>query len=151
MRVLADGSVSGSRPRASSIASSSEILAFFPKELSRIAKASVFLFRSGLVRKLERCGCLEEARLVWSLWPGYPEAPHDATIRTFLDRHGLEPRLLHTSGHATAADLLRLVEALRPRRLVPIHTFGRDRYAELFGGTAPVDMQDDGLWWEVRS
>ena len=123
----------------------------FPEEMARIARAGVFLFRPGLAGELDRAGCIADARLVWSLWPGYLEAPHDATIRPFLDRHRMEPQVLHTSGHATAADLLRLVAALRPRRLVPIHTFGRDRYAELFGGAATVDMHDDGLWWEVRS
>ena len=52
----------------------------------------------------------------------------------------------HTSGHASVADLTRLVDALAPGRVVPIHTFGGDSYPEALG---PVDVRADGEWWDV--
>ncbi|MDY0062568.1 MAG: MBL fold metallo-hydrolase [Myxococcota bacterium] len=122
----------------------------FPEELTLIRDRSVFLFRPGLAAELARAGVVEHARLVWSLWPGYLRPPHDARIRPFLDQHCIAPVVLHCSGHATVADLRRLVGALRPRRVVPIHTLGRDRYPDLFADVTQVDLHDDGDWWEVR-
>ena len=54
--------------------------------------------------------------------------------------------MLHTSGHASADDLRRLAEAVRPFRVVPIHTFGADGYGAIYGD---VDVQRDGAWWDV--
>ena len=54
----------------------------------------------------------------------------------------------HASGHAGVQDLSRLVEALNPRAVVPIHTFGRHRFPDLF---PDVTLRQDGEWFEIRS
>ena len=36
--------------------------------------------------------------------------------------------------HAYIADLQRFVEALKPRNIIPIHTFFPEKYSECFGG-----------------
>jgi ribonuclease J len=41
---------------------------------------------------------------------------------------------------------LTLAAAIAPKRLIPIHTFERDRFPELFDNVFPVD---DGRWIEV--
>ena len=38
----------------------------------------------------------------------------------------------HTSGHATTKDLQRLVEALQPKKIVPVHTTCPESYAAVF-------------------
>ena len=55
--------------------------------------------------------------------------------------------VIHTSGHASIVDLKRLVEAMAPDLLVPVHTFEGDQYRALFG--ADVRRHTDGKWWEV--
>jgi ribonuclease J len=52
----------------------------------------------------------------------------------------------HTSGHASIKDLQRLASALRPGRVVPIHSFGSHRFDEFFAG---VKAEPDGVWWGV--
>ena len=54
--------------------------------------------------------------------------------------------IAHASGHATVADLERLVAALRPERVVPIHTATPERFSELF---ACAELHADGKWWPV--
>ena len=54
--------------------------------------------------------------------------------------------VIHTSGHASVADLKRFAAALAPQRLVPIHSFETERFAEFFDN---VMQQDDAAWWEV--
>jgi len=121
----------------------------FPEELTALAHKAAFLFRPSMARELEKAGCLADARLVWSLWAGYLRPPHDASIRPFLERHNLEPILHHSSGHAGIDDIRRLVAALQPGRVTPIHTFGGDRFGDVLDGLAVVDVQTDGEWWEV--
>jgi ribonuclease J len=52
----------------------------------------------------------------------------------------------HSSGHAGIADLQRLVAALAPGKVVPIHSAAGDRFRELFAG---VERHADGEWWPV--
>lgn len=65
----------------------------------------------------------------------------------------LEPPLpasLHACVHRGTREiggLKRLVEAVQPRALVPVHTFAGDHFAEHFG--ASVVRRADGEWWEV--
>jgi ribonuclease J len=123
----------------------------FPESFKQIASQAVFLFRMGLAPELERALDLREACLVWSLWSGYLSPPHDRGLRPFLTRHGIKPECIHSSGHAWVADLKRLLASIKPRYLVPIHTFGGDRYADVFSKQAAVSRQSDGVWWEVAA
>ena len=52
----------------------------------------------------------------------------------------------HTSGHASLADLKRLVTAVDAARVVPIHTEGAAEFARHFTN---VTVRDDGEWWDV--
>lgn len=87
-------------------------------------------------RYLPDLGGLE---LIWSMWPGYLTG-EDAVSR-FCAKHGLGLRHVHTSGHATVEDLQRLARAIKPQRLVPIHTFEAERFREAFDN---VTLVDDG-------
>ena len=121
----------------------------FPEDFHAIEQRSVFLFRSSMAEELEKANCLADARLVWSLWAGYLRPPHDDSIRPFLDRHNLKPIHCHSSGHAGIDDIKRLVAAMQPGRVVPMHTFGPGRFDEVLGDVAAVELHDDGKWWEV--
>lgn len=106
----------------------------------------VFLFRPSLLGELSSSQCLVGSRLVYSLWPGYLDRPDNRMLRDRLAVDGIEITLVHTSGHASVDDLKRLVAALRPRHLVPIHTFAGDRFQELFPNVLRVT---DGHWLTV--
>jgi len=121
----------------------------YPERLKDIASKAVFLFRASMAKELEEADCLADARIVWSLWSGYLRPPHDGAIRPFLERHNLEPIHCHSSGHAGIDDIKRLVAAIRPGRVVPMHTFGPGRFDEVLDGVAAVELHDDGEWWEV--
>ena len=103
-------------------------------------------FRLSMARELESAACLAGASAVWSMWPGYLQEPSGKALSAFLKRHGIPLKIHHASGHAFIPDLQRLVEALAPQRLVPIHTFAGDRFAEFF---PRVQREPDGVWWDV--
>jgi ribonuclease J len=63
-----------------------------------------------------------------------------------LQAFGLTLETVHASGHATMDDLRKFASAVKPERLVPIHTAAAERFADLF---SDVEIQDDGQWWPV--
>jgi ribonuclease J len=104
------------------------------------------LFRPAMTRDLELGNLWKDARAIWSQWDGYLKGGAGAKLKADLLERGIRLEVIHTSGHASIADLKRLAGALNPGRLVPIHTFQASRFSEYF---ANVTRRADGEWWEV--
>ena len=98
------------------------------------------------MRDLENAQCLTDARLVWSQWEGYLTDPAYAMFVEWQRSSGIPMDVLHTSGHASIADLQRLAQAIHPKRLLPIHSFEAGRYADLFTN---VECRNDGERWSL--
>lgn len=85
-----------------------------------------------------------EPEPTWGIWnvaetrPGV--LPADLEGREFIS--------VHASGYASVFDLRRLVGALGPKRVVPIHSDAGDRFCEFF---PRVERHADGDWWQVGS
>jgi ribonuclease J len=86
--------------------------------------------------------------VAWSLWEGYLKMPSRAALQELLAEHQISLTSVHTSGYASVFDLRRLVEALGPKRVVPIHSDAGGRLCELF---PRVGRHADGDWWQVGS
>ena len=67
-------------------------------------------------------------------------------VKDWLVRHAIPKHSIHTSGHASPGKLKKLVSAINPHKVVPIHSFFPDKYSELFPN---VEAHHDGEWWEV--
>jgi ribonuclease J len=104
------------------------------------------LFRGSMARELDAAECLGGAHLAWSMWPGYLRDEGGVALQAFLHERAISMSMHHSSGHASVPDLRRFVDALRPGRVVPIHTFAGDRFTDLF---PRVDRRQDGEWWQV--
>lgn len=119
----------------------------FPEELAATPERFMFHVPSSTVRKLARSGALDSSGVaVWSLWEGYLQQPSGAAFTTMLDQHQIILEHIHTSGHASVTDLKRLVEAVDPTKVVPIHSESTDRFDQLF---PRVERHTDGEWWAV--
>ncbi len=117
----------------------------YPHELRRRRKHLVMTFRPSMAQDLADADCLGGAKLIYSMWPGYLERG-SPNLREWCADRGVGFEIIHTSGHADAYDLKRLVDALQPKRLIPIHTLTPDRYQTLSHNTTPLR---DGLWTEI--
>lgn len=117
----------------------------YPNELHRRRRHLVMTFRSSMTEELEAANCLDGAKLIYSMWPGYLDRS-SPDLRDWCENHGMEFEIIHTSGHADITDLARMVHAIRPRRLIPIHTIAPDQYSQ-FGGN--VVVLQDGEWVDV--
>lgn len=101
-------------------------------------------FSSDVARMVRTGLLMPESAVVWSLWDGYLSEPSGQRLQKVLADVGLELIHHHTSGHATTADLARLVDAISPGRVVPIHT------EHPTDGPGDLDIRTDGEWWPVR-
>jgi ribonuclease J len=109
---------------------------------------TVMLFRPAMMWDIDLIpGAWTDARMIWSQWNGYLQTEASQAFQAKLADRGVPLEIVHTSGHASIADLKRLADAMVPEVLVPVHTFEGDRYQELFGGN--VVRRADGEWWEV--
>ena len=118
----------------------------YPEQLSEAASKAVMLFRPSMMSDMDKAGCLQGARLIYSLWPGYLKREELRSFHEWLDRHDIPLVHCHTSGHASTKDLQRFSKAIAPKMLVPIHSFETKRFKEYFDN---VVMKKDGQWWEV--
>jgi ribonuclease J len=100
------------------------------------------------IPSLIREGLLAGGAVVWSMWDGYLDQPSGQRLRAALQSANVPLIQHHTSGHATPVDLARLVQALRPDAVVPIHTEAPDAYANTVG-EGIVQPHADGAWWLV--
>lgn len=118
----------------------------FPEKLVPRARELVVMFRPSMVSELERAAALPGALAIWSMWSGYLEGATERRMRDVLQRNGATFEVRHVSGHAYLSSLRRLLNAVRPGRVIPIHTSDAARYACSFPGVVP---RADGERWEV--
>jgi len=95
-----------------------------PQDKVLLAKDSRY-FRN-IILKLKQNG---ESIAIYSMWHGYLER---SDLEKFLKSCGIAMTEVHTSGHAYVSQLKRLANALKPRFIIPIHTFYPEKYPEMF-------------------
>ena len=101
------------------------------------------IFRPSMAADFENA--LSGATLFYSLWPGYLERGR-FDLKAWCTAQGIGFEVHHTSGHASISDLKRLVKALQPKRLVPIHSFATDQFRNFFPN---VQLANDGEWLDI--
>jgi ribonuclease J len=102
-----------------------------PNDKVLLAKDSRY-FRSIITKLKEVCG----ATAVFSMWHGYLER---SNLRDFLESNGIPMLEIHTSGHAYVSQLKMMVGALKPRWIIPIHTFHPEEFEEMFPGVIQLE------------
>jgi ribonuclease J len=64
-------------------------------------------------------------------------------LREWAKHKCIDFHVVHSSGHASRADLRRMAQAVAPRRLLPIHTVHPERYESL---SANIEIAANGEW-----
>jgi ribonuclease J len=83
---------------------------------------------------------LNEAKFIYSMWPGY--MLNNPSYQAFCDSHGIPLIEIHTSGHAYLQDLKRLVAKLKPKAILPIHTLAGDSFKSYFPNVVRIDDEE---------
>jgi ribonuclease J len=83
---------------------------------------------------------------LYSLWSGYRDSEYQRLFEKALEYAGFLVESLHTSGHASVADIGRLIKGLDPQKIVPIHTMHPHAFSDLSDKT---ECKADGVPFEV--
>jgi ribonuclease J len=67
------------------------------------------------------------------MWRGYLSDPYHSEALEWCRAAGAEIAYIHTSGHASPADLRAFAAAVRPRTVVPVHGLKWDEESHGFG------------------
>ena len=99
-------------------------------------------------RTCARPACSTGGAVVWSLWDGYLTDTRGQQFVSSLEQAGIPLIHHHTSGHASPADLKRLVDGHQPQSRSSRSTPKRPTlYAAALD--RPVIQHPDGAWWVV--
>jgi len=103
------------------------------KGLQRLGKKAFVIYRDSSLNELEKSGIPKDSVMFYSMWSNYTLEPSFDRTRAFMDRHGIQFKEMHTSGHAILSSLKRFATAMDPGVIIPIHTEYPDDYREHFG------------------
>jgi len=119
------------------------------EDISKQAQNIVMLVRPSMQKDLEYINEIDGGNLIYSLWEGYLKKSATKKFLDYLTNRNFTIYKIHTSGHADAETLKQMVEAIKPKNIVPIHTFGASFYKNIF--TSPISEMNDGETIEIKS
>lgn len=105
----------------------------------------VMAVRPSMKKDIEIAG-LKNGLFVYSMWSGYRESTYQIGFEKNLSLAGFVANELHTSGHATVSDIRRVMEELKPKQIIPIHTMIPDSFVVF---SEKVVLKDDGKEFTV--
>ena len=121
----------------------------FATSRARLVKdRAIIMLRDSMLRDFDRAGLgfTSADAYAFSSWSGYLD-PEDANSGWAQARvAGAKTVKLHTSGHASPADLARFAAAIAPKALVPVHGIAWDTPAI---SLPPVRRLSDGEVWTL--
>ena len=89
---------------------------------------------------------LQNGLFIYSMWGGYRSSEYQKKFEDYLNKAGFIADALHTSGHVTISDILRVITSLDPKQVIPIHTMEPDFLARL---SNRVSLREDGKSFDV--
>lgn len=111
-------------------------------EISNAPGQYVMIVRPSLLDFLQRIRA-EHVRFVKSIWRGYWDEPSSANFRKWVESHCELITDIHSSGHADVGSLRCIVNFVKPKHLIPIHTDSPECFGELFPGTNVLYLEDN--------
>ncbi len=98
------------------------------EEIMSMPGKIMMIIRGSMLNSLKKLNCLNGALFIYSMWEGYLKDKSMEIIMEFLNNNEVQRYILHTSGHASIDTLKYVVESIKPKALIPIHTFRPDQY-----------------------
>ena len=82
----------------------------------------------------------KKSSMLYSVWDGYRTKPN-STLPEFLALAGTW-ETLHTSGHASAADIRKVIDRVNPKAVIPIHTDNPNALQEICADKKIIILRD---------
>lgn len=105
----------------------------------------VMTVRPSMWMDIKKCN-LHGGLFIYSMWQGYRDNDYQHRFEDYLTQSGFRQKSIHTSGHASIADIKKIIIGLDPKTIVPIHTMTPAAFSALSGRT---ELKEDGREFEV--
>lgn len=104
------------------------------RKLAETPERWVIMTRSSLIRDYAPNGVAPNQgdAWCWSMWRGYLENEDGVSVQKWFEDGGASAAHIHTSGHASPADLRSFAQAMNAKFFVPIHGLAWDDKPEGF-------------------
>lgn len=111
------------------------------EEISDQFEKIVLIVRPSMQKDLEKLNGIEGGNFIYSMWEGYLKKTDTMKFKDYLTNKEFILHKIHTSGHADTNTLKKMVEAIKPKFIVPIHTFESSKYKDIFKESV-VELKD---------
>jgi len=118
------------------------------EEIAKNPSKVMLLVRPTMLSDLKKINAFDDASYIYSLWKGYQKEDRVKKMIDYIKDKNIEKYYLHTSGHASKNTLEKLVNKIKPKKTVPIHTFYPEQYKNFFD-TKKVKILSDGELLEI--
>ncbi len=105
----------------------------------------VMMVRPSMLKDIEKC-CFQGGIYVYSMWQGYRDSKYQQKFEEYLITRNFKITGIHTSGHASIADITRLIKGLNPKVIIPIHTMFPEDFKSISG---KIELLVDGMEYEI--
>ena len=112
------------------------------EEIAKDPSNFVMVVRPSMKYDLEHIAGIDGGNLIYSMWRGYEKKKGTKEFIDYLKSRKFTVTHIHSSGHADLPTLEKMVNAIAPKKLVPIHTFNSSDYKNIFN--VPVKELKDG-------
>lgn len=112
------------------------------KEIGERAGEVLMIARPSMIDDLSRIRGINSATVIYSMWEGYLTDGSMCRFIKFMEANEMRLLKIHSSGHASAEALKGTVDILKPKAVIPIHTFHPENYKDLFPSTRILDAVD---------
>jgi len=109
-------------------------------ELNRIQNKIIMAVRPSMWENI-RSANLRNGLFIYSLWSGYRNNDYQKEFEVLLSKTGFSIHELHTGGHATLSDIKKVLQELKPKKIIPIHTIAPELLRNL---SEQVLLKKDG-------
>jgi len=117
------------------------------EEISNHFENIVMIVRPSMQIDLEKINRIEGGNLIYSMWEGYLKKLNTSKFVNSLINRKFKVLKIHISGHADTNTLKKMVNAINPKKIVPIHTFEGNKYKEIFN--TQIEELKDGQMIEI--
>ncbi len=91
----------------------------------------VMIVRPSMIKDLEIINA-DSGNLIYSMWEGYKDKSDTQEFLNWLKSKNFKIYDIHTSGHADIDTLREFADTLAPKSIIPIHTFHKKDYRNIF-------------------
>ncbi|MDH5524852.1 MAG: MBL fold metallo-hydrolase [Desulfobulbaceae bacterium] len=109
-----------------------------------LANPSRYFIKSSFVQRFKDQLGTDSLSVIYSMWLGYLDEKNSSYsyLPKIKQDPGIKLNPIHTSGHAVVEDLKKMVEAIKPKQLIPIHTEHGAKYDEFFPNVFQLQDRD---------